>query len=226
MILLTNGCSWTWGGGLNLDKHDRLRTNAVWPNRLGELTQAEKTYNLSLAGGSNQRIVRTTFDWIMSQTKEDLANTVAIIQWTELSRYEFYYPSDHTDAYENNQSRWVRCKTDCILNPYDRNEVAKKKYNDLRLSTYTEIEGMYSFISDLLAVENLLTQHNIPYYFWSYDSMLPERFPKPMHDFCKDRFTWLNSSEWEYERVSESDPHPSLSGHKQIAQFLAEHIST
>ncbi len=222
MILLTNGCSWTWGGGLNLDKHDRLRANAVWPKKLGDLVQAEKTYNLSTGCGSNQRIVRTTFDWIMAQSNEDLEKTVAIIQWTELSRYEFYYPENYSNEYENHQDRWVRAKIDCILNPYDRNEVTKKKYNDLRLSTYTEIEGMYRFIGDLLAVDNLLKQHNIPYYFWTHDANILEQFPKEAHEFCKDKFNWLNLVE--YERVSESDDHPSLTGHKQIAHILAEHI--
>lgn len=229
MILLTNGCSWTWGGGLNLDKHDRLRANAVWPKKLGDLVQAEKTYNLSAGCGSNQRIVRTTFDWIMAQSKEDLEKTVAIIQWTELSRYEFYYPADYSNEYENHQDRWVRGKIDCILNSYDHNEMAKQKYNDLRLSTYTEIEGMYRFIGDLLAVDSLLKHHNIPYYFWTYDTRILERFPKEAHEFCKDKFNWLNMihlHEWEYERVSDSDDHPSLTGHKQIAQFLAEHIKS
>jgi hypothetical protein len=227
MILFTNGCSWTWGGGLNLDRHDDQRDKSVWPKKLSDILCAEKYYNLALGCGSNQRIVRTTIDWILSQTKEDLAKTTAIIQWTELSRYEFYYPFNRRDEYENTQSRWVRCKVDCILNQYDDNESAKKKYNDLRLSTYTEIEGMYRFMCDLLAVENLLTQHNIPYYFWTYDTRLLERFPTPIYHFCRDRFNWLNSidtEEWEYDRVSDEDPHPSFLGHKQIAQFLAEHL--
>jgi hypothetical protein len=229
MILFSNGCSWTWGGGLNLDHHNDLRNNSVWPKKLSDLLGTEKYYNLAAGCGSNQRIVRTTFDWILSQTKEDLDKTVAIIQWTELSRYEFYYPSNNRNEYENHQSRWVRCKVDCILNQYDDNESAKKKYNDLRLSTYTEIEGMYRFIGDLLAVENLLTQHNIPYYFWTYDTRLLERFPKEIYEFCKSRFNWLNSidtKEWQYDRVSDDDPHPSFLGHEQIAQFLAEHIKT
>ena len=228
MILFTNGCSWTWGGALGLDKDDELRENSVWPKQLGNLVNAEKTYNLAMGCGSNQRIVRTTVDWILSQSKEDLAKTVAIIQWTEPSRYEFYYPDDHQNGYENIQSRWVKCKVDCILNQYDDDESAKKKYNELRLSTYTEIEGMYKFIGDLLAVESLLTQHNIPYYFWTYDTRMLSRFPKEMYEFCKNRFNWLNSidvGEWEYECVSNQDAHPSLNGHVQIAHFLAEHVT-
>ncbi len=112
-----------------------------------------------------------------------------------------------------------------FLNQYDDDESAKKKYNDLRLSTYTEIEGMYRFVSDLLAVENILTQHNIPYYFWTYDTRLLERFPKEIYEFCKTKFNWLNSIDteaWQYDCVSNEDPHPSFLGHKQIAQFLAE----
>ncbi len=231
MILLTNGCSWTWGGGLGLDHpdHNQLRFNSVWPYHLGNLINAEKTHNLAIGCGSNQRIVRTTFDWLLSQSKEDLDKTIAVIQWTELSRYEFYYPADYTNYCENHHDRWVRCKVDCILNQYDDDESAKKKYNDLRLSTYTEVEGMYKFVGDLLAVENLLTQYNIPYYFWTYDTRLLERFPKEIYEFCKTRFNWLNSidtEEWHYDRVSNEDPHPSFLGHEQIARILAEDLKT
>lgn len=230
MILFTNGCSWTWGGGLGLDHpdQDEERSNSVWPAQLGKLINAQQTYNLAMGCGSNQRIVRTTIDWVLSQPKELLKNTIAVIQWTELSRYEFYYPEDYANDYENYDERWVRCKTGCILNQYDNNESAKKKYNDLRLSTYTEIEGMYRFVGDLLAIQNLLEQHNITYYFWTYDSRILERFPKTISEFCKNNFNWLNLAdtyEWVYNRVSQYDDHPSLNGHQQIAEILASIIS-
>lgn len=229
MILFTNGCSWTWGGGLGLDEssHDELRYSLVWPHHLGKLVDAEKTYNLALGCGSNQRIVRTTFDWILSQPIENLQKTFAVIQLTELSRYEFYYPLDYDDHYENIEDRWVRCKVNCILNRHDTNETAKVKYNDLRLSTFTEIEGMYRLVGELLALDNLFKRYNIPYYFWSYDPNLLKPFPKEVHDFCRDNFNWLNSTDtgvWQYERVSELDDHPNRNGHIQIANILSNYI--
>jgi hypothetical protein len=67
--LFTNGCSWTWGGSLEEyweTEEDRLKL--VWPHHLGNLLRADNVVNLSLSCGSNQRIVRTTLNWLLSKT--------------------------------------------------------------------------------------------------------------------------------------------------------------
>ena len=229
MILLANGCSWTYGGGLGLDSDEDTskRLEVTWPNQLGKLVNAEKTINLAAGCGSNQRVVRTTFDYLSSQPSEDLQKTIAIIQWTELSRYEFYYPYDINDLAENHQDRWARAKIGCVLNSYQHDERESKKYNDLRLSTYTDIEGMYRFISEALALENILTYYKIPYYYWTYDKNFLENFPPDIGIFLKQKFNWLNTSDagiWDYDRVSDNDDHPSIAGHKQIASYIANFL--
>jgi len=63
MILLVNGCSFTWGGGLD-KQGDQVRETSVWSHHLGALMNAEKVVNLAAGCGSNQRIFRTTVDYI------------------------------------------------------------------------------------------------------------------------------------------------------------------
>ena len=81
--LLTNGCSWTAGGGLT-DIYDLeyLKNHITWPAHLKNLMNFDNQINLSAGCGSNQRIFRTTLDWVLAQTPETLSNTTAVIQWT------------------------------------------------------------------------------------------------------------------------------------------------
>jgi hypothetical protein len=64
MILLTNGCSWTYGGSLGLDEIEKQeqRLQSTWPHHLGQLLNVSENVQLAVGCGSNQRIVRTTFD--------------------------------------------------------------------------------------------------------------------------------------------------------------------
>ena len=83
MILFTNGCSWTYGGGLGLDhKPKEERLVKVWPHHLGMMLGSDETINLSYGGGSNSRILRTTFDWIQEQTPDFISKAAIFIPVT------------------------------------------------------------------------------------------------------------------------------------------------
>lgn len=57
MILLTNGCSWTYGGGLDSHNPPREELDQVtWPKHLADLLGADKFYNLADGCGSNQHV--------------------------------------------------------------------------------------------------------------------------------------------------------------------------
>ena len=92
--LFTNGCSWTAGGGFDFadtkENTDNLLNNIVWPAQLGKKLGYDKVVNLAEGCGSNQRICRTTFEWVMKQTPETLKNTRIIIQWSCEDRFEYY----------------------------------------------------------------------------------------------------------------------------------------
>lgn len=219
MILLTNGCSWTWGGALGLDDLDDERKQVVWPAQLGKLLSAEEVVHLAMGCGSNQRILRTTLDWILQQTTETLSQTIAVIQWTELSRYEYYNPKNPMDYYENYSDRWAKAKINCILDINEPNANRAMERLNSRLETYTEIEGLYKNIFECAALHEIFTRYGIKYWYWRYGGYYSD-YPKDLVNFLES-YNWFKNSElWNYDRVSEKDDHPSFQGHKDIANII------
>lgn len=235
-FLYTNGCSWTWGGalkdsngnvfGVHKDssvetwEEAKERLTKLWPHHLGEMLGVENTYNLSLGCGSNQRIFRTTFEWLHKQDKEDLQNTVAVIQLTEPSRFEFYYGDD-----KNYQSDlWAGCNVNSIVN-YQR-QINKKEYLNCRLQQYTWHEGFYDTLSCVISLISLFKEFKLKeYYFWSH---IPNILPK-IEKVITVPTLYLS----EYDNVGEVedvngntfwDYHPSETGHTEIAKQIYEKI--
>lgn len=214
MILVANGCSWTYGGGLRLDLFDSTRLNVTWPNRLGKLLDASKTVNLALNCGSNQRTVRTTFEWF-NENYDPTETYLAIIQWTEFSRYEYYTTDNPFTDFENDPNKWVRVKSGVAVSKFiDYNDALTTA--NTRLKTYTEIEGIFNHLRDCASLAYLFNKLGIKYYFWHNANdnhiMLFKKY--------FDDFSYLDSTNWEYERVSKLDAHPSVQGHKEIANIL------
>jgi hypothetical protein len=235
MILFTNGCSWTWGGwtwGEGLQLHEDFQTekrlNSLWPYHLGKLVEVEKTVNLAAGCGSNSRILRTTYDWITQQTPEDLDKTIAVIQWSEYSRYEYYVPKNSNDRYENIQDRWTKVKAGLVVSKHEpstrfprRTSERALERSNCRLETYTDIEGMYKHIAECDALGALFNRYNIKYYYWNMDNLIYS-YPIKEKNYLLQNHIWLDNgkSNWDYERVDETDPHPSLTGHKQLAEII------
>lgn len=227
MIVLANGCSWTYGGGLDTAKPSREELDQLtWPKHLSNLLGAEKFYNLADGCGSNQRIFRTTLNWILSQSKETLENTMAVIQWTEEARYEYYVPVNFEERYENIEEQWVKVKPG-VVSPSRFVDLFDLSQNRLKYHN-SEIQNVYTYISNCEAMANLLTRHGIKYYFWDFTDT-PRNLPYPFNEYVINNFNWLQSPEkeqwnfWEYDRLP-NDSHPSITGHQQIAQIIYNQV--
>lgn len=226
MILFTNGCSWTYGGGLNLDQaaQEKDRLASTWPAHLGKLMGASEVINLAEGCGSNDRILRTTFDWLSKQTPERLRETLVIIQWTEASRYEYFCPD--TDE-------WARCKVGVCLQTAEKESVALSRTNR-RLETFTDEEGMYKLMNAHAAMESILRHFGVKYYYWSLCGVSTmggsdiENYLSETYNWVFDTYPASICMSWDYDIVGESlwgyDLHPSFSGHKQIAQIIYDAI--
>lgn len=228
MNLLTNGCSWTYGGGLNLDDQESQvkRLQSVWPQGLSNLLNCEEVTNLSIGCGSNDRILRTTFDWLSSKSDDYLENTVAVIQWTDPSRYEYYVSSGRAFM-ENFDEHWALAKIDVVLSKEDIPHTEKIKRSNNFLSTYTPIQGAYKLLFQAEALSNLFDSFRIKYFYWSQAFNVSHT---PLH--IKSRLlehNWLdyNSEQdrekWIYDRIPD-DGHPSIEGHRQIAKIIYDKI--
>jgi len=86
MILYTNGCSFTRGHGEVHNTEGQLNPPAkyVWANQIRN--HFDDVIISALAGGSNDRILRTTMEYFSKPRQ----NHVAVIQWTSPLRYEVY----------------------------------------------------------------------------------------------------------------------------------------
>jgi hypothetical protein len=220
--LFANGCSWTYGGGL--DSVVAHTPHVTWPYQLKELLEFDNCVNLAEGCGSNQRTIRTTINWLLSQDKDTLKNTTAVIQWTELSRYEYYYPPGNT--YLDIEKNWVKVKAGLVLGDFITEAERQKELKNsiYRYETYTDLEGLYTHLSHLETLHSLFNQYGVKYYYWNFATPY-HLIRHPIKEFILSRYNWLEPAGrhiWEYDRISEQDPHPSILGHKQIAMCIKE----
>tara|TARA_E500000178_G_scaffold214081_1_gene211430 strand:+ start:6274 stop:7026 length:753 start_codon:yes stop_codon:yes gene_type:complete len=78
-MILTNGCSFTNGYDLN-------NINDNWPSQLSVLLN-QQVINLALGGASNDRIFRTTKEWLVNNEPPEYV----IIGWTSHTRNELHH---------------------------------------------------------------------------------------------------------------------------------------
>lgn len=235
MILLTNGCSWTYGGSLNLDQTEDTaqRLKSVWPYHLGELLNANEVVQLATGCGSNQRIVRTTFEWMLQQTPDRLRDTLAVIQWTEPSRYEYYEPVDYHNSLENIPERWARVNVNVCLQYTSSPEIYKEAFerSQKRFETNSRQEDMYRIVSEVTALGKMFETFGVKYYYWNHANQA-FMFPQPIKEFYCNNFSWLDDPRvfqteevgWKYSRISPIDAHPNFQGHRELADIIYKEI--
>lgn len=237
-ILLANGCSYTWGGGLEpfFQKYDdatlnnSLREKLVWPCYLGKMMNRD-TVNLGMGCGSNERIVRTTIEWISQQSIETLTNTVAVIQWTEYFRGEYYISETYTDPlkyghevytdnYENISKNWV------LINGWGHSVTGKNKksadrYLRSRIETYSSIQKLFEHIQHCLTLAYIFEKYSIKYCYWSFQGNILS-WPPEYFSLIKD-LNWIKHNNIvDFDIISKVNPHPSIEGHQQIAKIIYE----
>lgn len=249
MNLYTNGCSWTWGGGL--DEYfftktpeypiqgvysNEKRLKIVWPTHLGKILGANKVTDLSSGCGSNQRIVRTTFDWLRQQSAEELQDTIAVIQITELSRFEMYNPLD--DSSENHSGDWMKCKIDIVNSEPEHNhrqgqklikvEELLKEVNR-RLKYNHHIEDVYRTIGYLYALKGMFEAYKLKdFYIWIQNNHWAMMMPREYYTNIFENFKVLDDDRfgepWTYQTVSKLDNHPGVHGHRQLAHIIYDNM--
>lgn len=230
MILIANGCSWTYGGGIDNGNITRQELDQLtWPKHLADNLHATTFVNLADGCGSNQRIFRTTLNYLLDNKFDE--DVIAVIQFTEESRYEYYYPLDISNYVENIEGRWMKAKTTNLTPEIVDNFSTHYQLSQQRIKYHNSyIQNIYTYIEHCEALANLFNQHNIKYYFWDMDDV-PARFPAKFQDYVYDKFNWLQKHDdsifwdyWEYDRVSQDDLHPSIIGHKQLADIIYNKI--
>jgi len=250
MKLFSNGCSYTWGGSLYLLKEkddngkehfldyyndspkniDRLQS--VYPHHLGKLMGAEHVYNLSMGGGSNDRIVRTTLDFFHNAmiAGENVKDYFVTIQWTDPNRTEFY------DTHY--QNCWVGMQHGYHFNESTERWLSKltetKDYYYKHL--YSDINALEKTIQNITLLGEFFRANKIPYVFFSHvdifgfgiDDIATHSIEKRIN-LIDTRYVWWEGSSREsvmgktnFDAINNS--HPSRLGHKQWAGTLLKWI--
>ncbi len=230
MRLFANGCSFTWGGGIleegyglptslsdSSTEEARLRQSLVWPARLGELLGCE-VINLSIGCGSNSRIVRTTLDHFtpIITKGERVDDHLAIIQWTEPSRYELY---------DSSAKEWLLIKTDVIIP-----EVPTSRYFDLQMRlTEDDINHHNDLFSNMICLSSFFDRWGIRYLFTGF---LPIPFDDDRYSYCVGHMNWATGHPGKtmmdllpYGEMRYRSHHPTPEGHKLIAEEMHNRIS-
>ena len=282
--LRVNGCSWTYGGGLDRPSRknqfnfpyepgtkehmEHLHDKIVWPAHVKKLMNFDRCVNLAEGCGSNQRICRTTFDWVNQQDEETLKNTTVIIQWSCEDRYEYYVPTKeesvtyrhgHEKRYQvspmrrediwhyqtindndydilHNLDRWAKVNPHGIISfAENHNDPHVIRRGQSRYETYTDQEGMYTWLFHMGFLYDFLNSKGIECYYWYFNQYVVA-MPQAVQDYIYDRFPMLEKDPlgfqtrchlYDYERIGgdPDDPHPSVRGHEQIGQYIVNDIA-
>lgn len=144
-MILTNGCSFTEG----YDLPDREST---WPFRLGKIIN-KPVVNLALGGGSNERIFRTTKEFLIAHNPE-----LIVIGWTQFDRTEI----SHSEGAYIRAAPWG-CIAECETQFNNLPELHK---NWILLNQNTWV-NYRNWIHNVLFLEKYFKLAEIPYLFFT-----------------------------------------------------------
>lgn len=216
MILIANGCSHTYG--MELPEDQRL------DNCFAGLIAKElgmEFVNLAIPGASNDRIFRTSVEYIVDHKEESFW----LIGWTERSRHEWYFAPyqehiglAHWSMFDERPTQMFRATVQMILHEayYTKGWYSDNQSDWLKWSTH---------IHNLQAVFKL---RNIPFFmFDTLDSRDTDGF---LSIECPE-YPSLSADLWgnyfygEHNRSNICENgHPNKAGHRLWADILMAHI--
>ena len=213
--LVTNGCSMTWGWGLNPD----TRLVDSYPYKLAKLLDAE-LFDLSKPGESCNYVVRTTIDFFLERLDEDLSEYIVILQLPDGNRFEYWDDDD-------------KLKWRSVIPAHNDNK-------DLAIMFGSQRWNFYNTTNNIMQIGNFLKENNITYYIstggqdWlngienkkiSKDRKIKRRIEYIETNysilggsFSKSRLTQEVPNKDVY--ISKEDPHWSPHGHTVVANNI------
>ncbi|MFI6697607.1 DUF6071 family protein [Streptomyces sp. NPDC050509] len=201
----------------------RYREEHSWPARLGDFLDAEDVVNDAVISGSNDRILRTTVDWLAGHRETvEKGHLLVVIGWSGAMRREFYVDGEFRQVipYQQHQHADLQRLTDVYR------EVA-----------WHDQESGARLITQILSLQSFLRLHRIPYLFFdaiesSFDTLgragLAGSGGVDMVDRTHFyRFGDADGSMADVLRTSGTGwkgRHPAEDGHETWAHKLAAHV--
>ena len=211
-MILTVGCSYTYGQGLdNPEAH-------AWPRPLSTRLGIPLT-NHSIIGASNDYIYRTVIE-----ATADRSWDLVIVQWSEISRYEFYNWVDPTKPKGPVQISVQQSSGDTAYNKWVKHLYTDQYHDELRIQ---------QFFCQVLGLQSWLKTRNQRYLFLSMNGFLRhdlavfEPALKPLtaqlDQSCILGWPDTGMSLWSKHHLLPCR-HPTVQGHEIIAEKIYEHI--
>lgn len=198
-MLFANGCSHTAGAEIEFENQNCCHEKA-WPKHLADSLNMEWT-NISLSGGSAERIIRTTIQWFGEESSR-IKNTFVVIGWPGPWRSEiklnkkvnFNLPkkllkSDaqwQTIVVGNNESYLKLVNSGCLTKDF-------YKYYQYWCLLGTDEQSWINYFTDIICLQSYLKSLRIPYLFFHTSSAL--LVSDEYFSFSKqiDTRFWMNS---------------------------------
>ncbi len=159
MHLVANGCSHTAGAEIEFPMQGECFDKA-WPKHLANMWGYNHT-NLSISGGSQKRIIRTTIEFIGNYLIEgkDLKDLFVIVLWPGPYRTELYIP----DMPGREGTNW---HTFVVGNKYKGFPKDVTNFYKYWVLTYDTEQANVSYLLDVITLQSYLKFWKIKYFFY------------------------------------------------------------
>lgn len=212
-----------WAGSVVISDNEEHRLKYSWPGRLAELLNCDGFDNDAFPGGSNERILRTTTDWIL-YNKDRYPDLFVAIGWTYHSRFELWNEEYKCYKQYNPNTRGLDKKEKLFIDSY-------WKY------TYNDYERISNFLQCVITLQTFLKYHKINFLFFNaiqdlhglgeFDLTI---FDHLLDEIDRNRYFLLKKgtfNTWDEEKKYPRGPdfHPLEESHAEWAKVLYNHIN-
>lgn len=229
MYLYANGCSMTYGSELHDDPvtgvctDHQYRWRYSWPGQLRGLLEADGVYNDAVPSGSNDRIVRTTVDFLARWTRLGLPTEalLVVVGWSHPARREFFVAGDYRQVVPHHY--------------YDIRALDRLVARYRAVATADE-EAAERYATQVATLRGYLVQQGVSYLF--FNGIAPVTLPEHLRGGCvEEAFTdgrFLDNGgahptmvEYLRDRPNTRNvQHPNETGHRMWAERIAKEVDS
>lgn len=146
---------------------DKLWGEFNWPSKVGKNLNINNIINEAFGGGSNQRVMRMTIDFLLKYPKDELNNLLIIIGWTSSDRREIFLKDYETFEFFNPTHKFSNTLTypdRLTKDNIDEFDIFQEKYIDLLHNDY---ESTLNYFQEIYLLSNLLENLKVKYLFFN-----------------------------------------------------------
>lgn len=214
---------------------DSYSVSQGWPEYLSSIIDLP-CHNLAVAGVSNDRIVRTTIEYVEKLRSQGLRPYI-IIGWSFIHRVEVWYHGPNESVLKRATESNLQKSSRLVTLDWIPNEELSSHVKEQMVSVDTVDKKIIDWYTNIFLLSKYLQLHNLGYFFfsaadnksfpidtWSVFTELcfvqevqQDRQIYKLHDFCIADYARKNDKD-----RKEPTGHLSAKGHEHFSHFLLE----